>query len=209
MDNARKFGLNDDFVIHVEILEEYSCSKDIKDENKKRSNLLTSLSVDVYVLIRNLLSPKIPKDVTYDELVTIMKKQFAKQAVRYKERKKFYDAVQISGESVNEFFIRIKGLAVNCEFGQCLNDVLKDKFIYGMLKGDIFDEMCEIAMDNDLDVCVQKALQRETFLEEAACYKIQKNNVKGVTKHNNAQNGIADMYDKKGGPIDRKKMIEK
>lgn len=200
MDNARKFGLNDDFVIHVEILEEFFCSKDIKDENKKRSNLLTSLSVDVYVLIRNLLSPKIPKDVTYDELVTIMKKQFARQAVRYKERKKFYDAVQISGESVNDFFNRIKGLAVNCEFGQCLNDVLKDKFICGMLKGDIFDKMCEIAMDSDLDVCVQKALQRETFLEEAACYKIHKNNVKGVTKHKNAQNGIADMYDKKGGP---------
>lgn len=202
MEGARKFGLNDDFVIHVEIMEEFFCSKDIKDENKKRSNLLTSLSVGVYI-VRNLLSPRIPKDVKYDELVTIMKKQFARQAVRYKKRKKFYDAVQISGESVREFFNRIKGLAVNCEFGSNFNDVLKDKFICGMQKGDIFEKMCEIAMDSELDVCVQKAMQRETYLEETTCHKIHKN-VKNMTKHKNARNGEAVSYDKKSGSSDRK-----
>lgn len=105
-----KFGLNDDFTVHVEILEEYFCCKDVTDESKKRSHLITSLSMEVYVLLRNMLNPKAPKDSTYEEIVEVMKKQFARQSSTYKERRKFYDATQISGECIKDFFNRIKGI---------------------------------------------------------------------------------------------------
>lgn len=193
MESSSKFGLNDDFVIHVEILEEFFFLKDIKDEQKKKSNLLTSLSMDVYVLLRNLLSPKLPKDVAYSELVSVLKKQFARQSIRYKERQKFYSASQTAGESIKEYYNKIKGLAVNCEFGSQLDEILKDKFICGLLKGSIFDKMCDIACDSDLNKCVESAMQKELIIEEASCHKVVKNSIKdkNVLKNKNGQNGTS------------------
>lgn len=172
MNKMQHFGFEDDIIIHIEVLEEFFCSNDIKDEDKRRSNLLTSLSLDVYKLLRNHVSPKVPKEINYAELTVILKKQFARQSVRFKERKKFYDASQLVNEGVKEYFNRIKALAVSCEFGAQLENILKDKFICGLRKGDIFDKLCDIGIDSEITVCVEEAMKREALIVDAVCNKI-------------------------------------
>lgn len=170
-----KFDIDDDLAVHVELLEEYFVVKDIKDDTKKRSYLLTSLTTRVYKLLRNLTNPEAPKDVAYADLLKLMKKQFVSNINVYKERRKFYEAIQEAGEDVLMFFNKIKSLSVNCDFGNVLDNILIDRFICGLKRGQVFDRLCEESNYESIEICLELARSKEDIIENVLCSKISKN----------------------------------
>ena len=72
--------------------------------------LLSLLGGKVYGTLRNLLSPEQPAGKSYDELKTVLKAHYEPK-----------------------FVAELKRLAATCEFGQYLNDALRDRFVCRLL----------------------------------------------------------------------------
>lgn len=187
MENHEKFNLEDDFTVHEEMLSQLFLIKDVKDDEKKRAHLITSLSFNAFKLLRSMCSPKTPIDMSYVELVKILKEQFVRKTVTYKERRRFYEATQNSGETIREYYNKIKSLAVNCDFGAELSNVLRDKFICGVKLGPVFDRLCDEKSDLTLDKCLEIAFAREGAESEKMCHAIHRKS--NNAKENHESNG--------------------
>ena len=53
------------------------------------------------------------------------------------ERFQFHKRDQKDGESVAEFVAELKRLSTHCKFDNCLDDALKDRFVFGLKKDSI------------------------------------------------------------------------
>ena len=118
----------------------------------------------VYQTLRDLTSPALPKEKSYDELVELLKRQYAPHISVMRERIKFYQVEQQEHETINEWNVRIRRLATNCRFGQRLEDVLKDKFLAGIKKGKILDRLCEEDETRSFTEILTLAQKSETSL---------------------------------------------
>ncbi|XP_063933135.1 uncharacterized protein K02A2.6-like isoform X2 [Zophobas morio] len=158
----------DSWILYQEQLEQYFEINDIKDTeaSKKRVAALISLiGQDTYKILRDLCTPKAPKDKTYEELCNHLKKHFSPTTCVFRERLEFYDAKQLEEETVNDWHVRIHNLSTNCDFGTDLGNVLKDKFVCGMRKGPIRDRLCEEKPSKSLENLLEIALARETTIK--------------------------------------------
>ncbi|XP_047992930.1 uncharacterized protein LOC125231485 [Leguminivora glycinivorella] len=143
---------------------------DIADE-KKTAVLLTSLSEDTYRLVSNLLHPKKIETSTYDEIVLQLNNHFTPKRSTFADRSKFYEAVKLEGESVEEWAARLRGLAVHCGFGTELNVLLLDRFVLGFRSGPERDKLCEqdlstLTMAKALEIAQQALCARSAKASE-------------------------------------------
>lgn len=61
----------------------------------------------------------------------------------FRERNAFYASIQKYGESVADFAARIRSLSIYCDFGDHLETILIDKFVFGLKTGRVKDRVCE------------------------------------------------------------------
>lgn len=162
------FDSNGDFLIFYERLEIWFKVNKVDDE-QKANYLLTSLSTEVYKLLRNAIAPKPLNEEKYADLVKVLKAQFVKTTIVYKERRRFYEAKQIEGEKSLEFYNRLKALAINCEFKQNIDCILLDRFVSGIAHGPVFERICEESKVT-MERCLELAQSREVDSNE--CHKI-------------------------------------
>ncbi|KAJ6642265.1 hypothetical protein Bhyg_07212, partial [Pseudolycoriella hygida] len=73
---------------------------------------------EIYDILKSLTVPEKPSAKTFNELLKILRNHFAPRKNKRAERYKFNKAVQQSGESINEFIVRLKSLAQTCKFGE-------------------------------------------------------------------------------------------
>lgn len=164
--SAPTFVLNDDWEIYSERLEHFFNAHPAIEIGRKAAILLTSVSADVYKIIKNALFPGKPGEKSFKELCDVCAKQFSPIVSSFAERNRFYEARQREGESVCEWITRVKSLAINCGFGEHLTHALRDKFVCGLLKGPILEKVYELKVTASLDECVSAAQQRELTLRE-------------------------------------------
>ncbi|KAI5638955.1 hypothetical protein NE865_08407 [Phthorimaea operculella] len=107
----------------------------IKEDTSKCALLLSNLADDTYRLTRNLLHPKDLDKVTFGELTTALDGHFKPKQCTFADRAKFYDARRSPGESVDDWAARLRGLAIRCEFGTALDQLITDRFVLGMSAG--------------------------------------------------------------------------
>lgn len=114
MRNFPNFELDDDFIIFKERLE----NDVLKTEEERKSGILIAvLGQKIYKILKNICNPEVPKTKSYADLIKLLGGQFVPKILAYKERKIFYDAKQITGESITDWHLRIKSLAIDCESG--------------------------------------------------------------------------------------------
>lgn len=124
-------------------LEQFLVANDISKEAKKKAILVTSLSENAYMLLQNLLSPLQieAENVTFTLCMQAMRTHFKTATSGFAERCKFYNATKSASESINEWAVRVRSLAANCEFGTHLNTAIRDKFVMGLEKGPAKDKI--------------------------------------------------------------------
>ncbi|XP_045541460.1 uncharacterized protein K02A2.6-like [Papilio machaon] len=101
---------------------------------KRRAILLSALSEGTYKLAADLALPKELNEVPYEDILGILDAYFTPKRVGFGERYKFYAAVQQPAESFMQWAARLRGLTAHCGFSN-LEEVLRDRFIMGMLPG--------------------------------------------------------------------------
>jgi len=100
---------------------------------KKRAVLLSECGVATYRLIRSLVVPQNPSEVEYKALLDKTKEHFAPTPSCIVERYEFNSRVQEPSESVASFVAQLRSLSTHCEFGNMLENMLRDRIVYMIL----------------------------------------------------------------------------
>ncbi|KAJ8931657.1 hypothetical protein NQ314_015372 [Rhamnusium bicolor] len=155
-----EYNSTEDFSLYLERLEQYFIANFI-DEDRKVAVLLTVIGSHTYRILRDLCDPVLPKNKSFDELCGLLKRQFSPRVSTFRKRIEFYEARQNATESINEWYARIKNLAIPCSFGNLLEEILKDKFITGLKKGKILDRLCEEEATKKVQELLEIAVKKE------------------------------------------------
>ena len=91
--------------------------------------LLTVIGAKNYSIIRSLVAPVLPKDKGFDELKGVLKAHCQPKRLLVAESCCFYQRAQAAGELVQDFVADLRCLAISCEFGEFLDQALRDRFV--------------------------------------------------------------------------------
>ena len=73
------------------------------EDDKLVPTLLTVVGSAHYTLLRGLVAPKIPKDLTFDQLKETLTKHFDPEPILIAERFRFYQRNQSAGETIGDY----------------------------------------------------------------------------------------------------------
>lgn len=153
------------------------------EENMKTAYFIGIAGSEVYKTLKSLCAPTLPSKLPFDSVMTVLEKHYAPKVNLRAERFKFQRAVQHSGESVNEFLVRLRSLAETCKFGQfipadtpkigsiknlALEDALLDRFIVGLKDNKIQQVLLNKDTTIDFDRCCEIANNMEMSQKEQA-----------------------------------------
>ncbi len=150
----------EDFESYMERFEQWLLANDIANE-KKVSVFLSVIRADTYGLLKNLVTPTKPSEMSYNELKAALLAHYRPQPLVIAERFKFQKRNQKEGESVADYIVALRQLSASCEFGQYLSDALRDRFVSGLTSESMqrkllsqkdltFRQACEIASSMEL-----------------------------------------------------------
>ena len=163
---------------YVERLEEYFKVNKV-DNNMKVSALLSLVGGKTYSLLRNLTLPDKPADKNFDDIVKLLKEHLSPKPSIIAERFRFHRRQQQEGESVNEYVAVLKKLAEHCEFGENLNDTLRDRLVCG-LKNEQIQKQLLSKSTLTLPKATEIAVAMETASKDAS--ELRHQQVSGVNK---------------------------
>ena len=90
------------------------------------------IGADAYGVLRNLLAPQRPKDKSFDELKEVLIGHYFSKPILIAERFIFHRWNQLESESVAQFVVELKRVALKCEFGVFLEEALWDRLVCGL-----------------------------------------------------------------------------
>ncbi|KAL3969421.1 ER membrane protein complex subunit 3 [Sarotherodon galilaeus] len=147
---------------YCEILDYFFVANDIKEEEKKRAVLLSCVGTQTYALIRNLLSPVKPGDRSYAELVGLLDNHFHPKPSEIVQRWKFNTWNRRPEESVGDYVAELRKLAQDCNFGDSLTVMLRDRLVCG-----ISDDRIQRRLLAEDSLTFEKALKFAQAMEAA------------------------------------------
>ena len=124
----------DDWTLYPERFEHFLLANEIKDEQKLHL-LLALVGAQTFRLLTNLVAPKKPGELTYDEVKEKLTAHFKPKPITIAERFRFYERQQRQGESMADYIAELRRLATTCEFVAILEEALRDKFVCGLHAG--------------------------------------------------------------------------
>ncbi|XP_074035099.1 uncharacterized protein isoform X2 [Leptinotarsa decemlineata] len=167
---AAQFGIQSefnpdvhDFDIFIRKLKSFFVANAIVNEERKRAILLNALSENAFVLLENLALPAKPENISFDDIVKLFETYYKPTRVVFAERFAFYATKKWDSETIQEYAVRLRGLATHCKFGTSLDNALRDKFICGFEKGKILD----MFFTKDEHLTFQEAIQAATATDVA------------------------------------------
>ena len=97
---------------------------DIIGEAKKKAVIISHLTIPVYETIKCVLHPLLPSDatVTSAKLLATIKGQYHQEKNKNEARHEFANVKQRTGESVAEFCVQLRKVAMACDFMACLDE---------------------------------------------------------------------------------------
>ncbi|XP_072178233.1 uncharacterized protein [Diadema setosum] len=145
---------------------------------------LHSIEPKYYSLVRDLVAPATPQSKSYNELKMVLRRHLKSTPMVVAERRKFIRRDQAPDESTSDYVVQLKHLSLNCQYGDKLDEQLRDRFISGISHEPTSLKLMEKATENprlSFREAVDYALQRETAAGEARAMRNQ-----------SSRNGIGD-----------------
>ncbi|XP_068913110.1 uncharacterized protein [Tenebrio molitor] len=128
-----------------------------------------------YKLLRDLCYSDLTKSKRYAELCRqLLTKQYSSQVSERRERIKFYDLQQQVSKSISEWYARIRSASIYCNFDTQLTEEQKNKFVVGLRKGKVLDQICEEAITEELSTLVSTTQKKDSTAEGKMRRIIQK-----------------------------------
>ena len=101
---------------------------------RKRAIFLTEVGPEVYATLSNLLAPAKPKpkDTLFTDIVRVLEKHYDPKPLEIAHSFYFGTRNQTAGESIGDYILALKKLAVHCNYGEFLCRALRDRFVCGL-----------------------------------------------------------------------------
>ena len=122
----------DDWLLYIERLEFFFEANGITDESKKRASLIMVIGPETHKTLKSILAPNKPSETSYDEIIKALSTHFHPQRSQVLYRSNFYQCVKKPGDSVATYLSEQRALANDCEFGDTLNVMLRDRLVCGI-----------------------------------------------------------------------------
>ena len=133
----------DTWVSYEERLDQYFIANDIDDNDKKRAVLISTVGSESYHLLRNLCVPQTPKQKTYDDLVKLLKNHYQPKPSVIVQRFKFNNRFRTPPESVSNFVAELRRLSFYCDYGDKLEEMLRDRIVAGINDREIQEKLLQ------------------------------------------------------------------
>lgn len=153
-------GDHDEWDHYVERLEFFCTANGIQDKERKKAILLSVCGAATYRLIRSLLAPEKPESAGYDDLVKKVKDHVNPKPTSVVQRFRFNSSGQQPGESVSQFVTELRRLSADCEFGDSLPNMLRDRLVCG-----VKDDRVQRRLLQETDLTFDKALTLARAME--------------------------------------------
>ena len=130
----KEFGLEggEDWSQYIERIEHYFVANDIDDEGKKRAILLSACGGSTYKLMCDVLAPVKPGTKTFAELKTVVQNHLRPKPSEIVQRFKFHTRSRFEHESVATYVSQLRHLSQDCNFGESLDLMLRDRLVCGI-----------------------------------------------------------------------------
>ena len=123
-----------------EWLDLFNMSADINGvtaDGTKKSFLLSSIGVDTYSTVCKLAAPRKASEMTFDELVNLLKDHFMAAPSYHRCLCDFMTRKKGRNENVKEYYAELKKLAQRCDFDASFDQRLKEQLLVGV-NGEIY-----------------------------------------------------------------------
>ena len=121
---------NEKVSAYLEHIELYFAANDITE--RRIPIFLSVIGAKTYSLLRDLLAPMNPKEKSFEELAKVLKKHFEPKLLVIAKRFTFHRRNQSLTESVLDYIVELRCLAMHCDFGDYLNQALRDRLVCGI-----------------------------------------------------------------------------
>ena len=140
------------------------------DDGKQRAILLSACGASTYQVIRNLTAPKKPAEHPFKDIVELVRQHYSPAPSAIVQRFNFNTRSQKEGETVAEFIADLRKISEHCQFGDTLEDMLRDRLVCG-----IRDSRLQRRLLAEIDLTFTKAfdLCQATELAEKNAQSLQ------------------------------------
>ncbi|XP_039518223.1 uncharacterized protein K02A2.6-like [Pimephales promelas] len=142
---------------------EYFLQANAIEGEKIVPTFLSVMGAKTFTLLRSLVQPRKPGESTYAEIVAVLSAHFSPKPLVIAERFRFHKRNQEEGETVTMFVAALKKLSEHCEFGDVLNDTLRDRLVCGLRS-----EAIQKRLLSESNLTLQKATEISVGMELAA-----------------------------------------
>ena len=153
----------DNWEEYVERLVQFFVANEIDDDVKKRAILLSNVGARTYGILRSLLSPVRPDEVSYDRIVKVLREHFHPRPSVTVARFRFFSCSRSINEPVPDYIARLKQLSRDCQFGSFLEEMIRDRLVCG-----INSDLIQSRLLSEPELSLQKATEMAVALETAS-----------------------------------------
>ena len=154
------------FAVYLERLDLFCEANGITEAAKKKAVFLSGVGVETYKLVRNLCTPQEPKSKTLTELTEMLKKHLAPDPNVILERFRFNKRDRKDGESVADYIAELRNLSRDCEYGDKLDEMIRDRLVCGICDVSVQKKLLQ-AKDLDFPKAQKLALSAEASVKES------------------------------------------
>ncbi|XP_058822031.1 uncharacterized protein LOC131683773 [Topomyia yanbarensis] len=142
----------------------------IADAVMRKNLLLHHMGPETYDVICDKIAPEVPRDKTYEQIVVTLEGFFNPQPLeisenfRFKCRRQGDKNVASPDESVDEYLVSLRRIAVTCNFGDYLDTALRNQLVFGIKRNDIRSRLLErriLTLQEARDIAVSMELSRK------------------------------------------------
>ena len=161
---------NENFSSYIERVQLFFTANDIA-EDKKIAVLLSMVGSKNYSLLRSLVAPRTPKDLSFDELVSTLRQHFLAETGNNSGTVPFSQALSSCWRIHSRLSCRTaKAHSIYCEFGAFLEQALRDRLVCGIHSEGIQKRLLAEA-DLTLATAVKIAQGMETAENNSRAFK--------------------------------------
>lgn len=130
------------------------------EDAKKLPLLLVYMGSETYDVLCDKLAPSKPTEKTYNDVKGILKQIYDPEPLEILENYRFHLRKQADDETVDEFSIALRKLAIHCNFGNYLTTALRNQFVFGLRSARIQNRLLETSnLTNDNALTTAKAME--------------------------------------------------
>ena len=132
------------------------------EEAQRVPHLLSGLGAKTYAVLKNLVAPRKPSECTLAQITESLIRHFKPKPPVIAERFAFHKRDQRPGEPIKEFLIELRRLARTCNFGDFLEQAIRDRLVCGMINSSTQKKLLA-----EKDLSLQRAVDIATAAEMA------------------------------------------